>query len=261
MKKFVGTILPIVIVSTMLSLPASAAIRSNVPENVEKFAQSEGLAYSQKMLSIEPTGFGLKNEEEARKLTLGPGLQRHVLDPDKLKSSSASMTSILQPLDEWEFILEKEGQPFTAMTVSKREGKLIVTHIGGRTESLFQAWSVFDKETSEAQPILVSDKNIRYLVGKHKEQEVAIPDLSEDRAVALNNMSNKKLWPVADILKELKAQQAAAQNQPAMTGGSGSVSEQSTDEGNGIPFIPVAIAGLLGLFGIGAYTARKQAKK
>ena len=261
MNKFVYTDLSVVIVSTMLSFPASAAIRSNVPQDVERFAQSEGLSYSWKMLSIDPTGFGLKNEEEVRKLTLGPGLQRHVLDPEKLKSAPASMMSVVKPLNEWEFILEKDGKPFTAMTVSKREGKLVVTKIGGRTESLFQVWSVFDNETNEAQPILVSDKDIRYLVGKQKDQEVAIPDLSEDRAAQLNNMSNKKLWPAADILKELRAQQASAQNQSGTVGGNGSVSAQPTTEGSNFPFIPAAIAGLLGLFGIGAITVRKKAQK
>ncbi|MGB8955861.1 MAG: hypothetical protein WCC10_10845, partial [Tumebacillaceae bacterium] len=99
MKKFICTTLFVGIVLTMLALPASAAIRSNVPQDVEKFAQSDGLADSRKMLAIEPTGFGLKNEEEARKLTLGPGLQNHVIDPEKLKSSSASMMSIVKPLD------------------------------------------------------------------------------------------------------------------------------------------------------------------
>ena len=261
MKKFICTTLSVAFVSTMLALPVSAKIRSNVPQDVEKFAQSEGLAESRKMLAIEPTGFGLKNEEEARKLTLGPGLQLHVIDPEKLKSSSASMMSIVKPLDEWEFILEKDGKPFTAMTVGKREGQFVVTKMGGGTESLFQAWSVFDNETNEEQPILISDKKVRYLVGKHKDQEVAVPDLPVERAAQLNNMSNQKLWSAADILKELRAQQADAPNKLGTVGGTGSVSAQPTAEGSHFPFIPVALAGLFGLFGIGAYTVRKMAQK
>ncbi|MGB8956313.1 MAG: hypothetical protein WCC10_13150, partial [Tumebacillaceae bacterium] len=122
---------------------------------------------------------------------------------------------------------------------------------------------VFDNETNEAQPILISDKNVRYLVGKHQDQEVAVPDLPVERAAQLNNMSNQKLWSAADILKELRAQQADAQNQPGTVGGTGSVSAHPTSEGSQFPFIPVALAlaGLLGFFGMAAYTARKKAQK
>ncbi|MGB8956336.1 MAG: hypothetical protein WCC10_13265 [Tumebacillaceae bacterium] len=263
MKKFVSTAISVFFFSTMLMLPASAAIHSNVPQDVEKFAQSEGLAQAKKMLSIVPADVGLQNVEEVGTLTLGPGLQENMIDWEKLKKSElSSMMSMLKPLQSWDFIIEKDGKPLTSMIVSKRDGKFYVSRIGGKTEAFNQAWNVFDVGTNEVQPTLVVDKNIRYLVGKHKEQEVAVPELTEERAASLKNMSNKKLWPAADIVKTLKDQEeaAAAQNQSGTSGGSGSLSAKPASKDSNFPFIPVA-AGLLGILGIGAYTVRKQTNK
>ena len=248
----------------MISLSASASIHSNVPQDVEKYAASEGLEFAKKMLSLEPAGMVELNVKEIGQLTLGPGLQQHVIDWEKLrKTDASSMLSVIKPIQEWEFILEKDGKPITAMIVKKDQGKLRVSRIGGPADNFLQAWNTFDAGTNAAEPLLVVDMNVRYLVGKHKEQEVAVPDLTQDRADVLNNMTNQKIWPASDLTKALKDQveAAIAQNQSNLAGGSGGASMQLPDEKNNFSFILACAAGLLGVCGIGVYLVRKKANK
>ncbi|MBL0387568.1 hypothetical protein JJB07_13055 [Tumebacillus sp. ITR2] len=246
-----------------MTQPIYASIHSQVSTEVEKFAQTDGVVEAKKLLSLSPTDVGLSNKEEVEQLTLGPGLQIHSIDVEKLrKSTTHSLLSVSKAEQEWEFLLEKDGQAVTSIIIGKENGNYALQRVGGDSKNFLASWEKFDDYVaSKVEPTLVVDKNVRYLVGTVKNQEVAIPDLSGNRNVKLNKVNPIQVSPASEIEKALKENlEADLINQKqgeSQFGSGGNLPEQTPPTNNRFTWITAGFI-VIGLLVISAFKWRRR---
>ncbi|PWK09001.1 hypothetical protein C7459_11467 [Tumebacillus permanentifrigoris] len=126
--------------SASITQPSYASIHSQVPAEVEKFAQTNGVMEAKKLLSLSPSDVGFTSKDEVDQLTLGPGLQIHSIDAEKLRKSTAhSLLSVSKPEQEWEFLLEKDGQAVTSIIIGKEHGNFVLQRAGGDAKNFLSS--------------------------------------------------------------------------------------------------------------------------
>ncbi|MGB8954492.1 MAG: hypothetical protein WCC10_03910 [Tumebacillaceae bacterium] len=264
MKKILFSTLFALAATAQLTLPATAAIHSKVPQDVQQFAEQKGLAEAKKLLSLAPGDIGFSNSEEVNALVLGPGLQTYHIDVEKFnKSHAGSFMSVITPNQEWEFLLQKNDRPVTSLTIIKDKNEFFLKGVGGSSDHIKSAWSQFDSYTvSKVEPALVIDRGIRYFVGTFENREIAVPDLFGNPSMNLKNIASQQVVPASDIMRALKdfdeeIRKNQSQAGELLFGSSGITAEQKTSKNTWTTPLTIAI-GILSVLGISFFALRKK---
>ena len=215
-------------------LTAPNTYASNVPQDVQSFAQGEGLDQFKMMILEDPEGYGYKNEEEVKGVTLGKGFEVYLFDVNKFKNISDSLIDVSKPTAQYDFIVESGGMGKSFLSVERHEGKFRVVLAGGDASRLDESLNVMSKalsvDVSTLDPVLIKDGNIRYLALKVDGKEVNIPDVPREKNSLMGGMDNNQLWDSAktiDFLKEVQAQEVDPN-----TDGAGGYPVISSDKSN-----------------------------
>ncbi|KEO84856.1 hypothetical protein [Tumebacillus flagellatus] len=181
---FAGFALALMMSGVSIPHPVSAAIASNVPPDVQTYAEHEGLQEAKRLLEI--TG------EDVQALTVGPGLQVYLPDVEKTKQSrDGSLLDVLKPIEQWEFVLEANGEPKVLLDVQKQDGQLSLVLTGGSGSTFMEAWESYDQHAT-TPPVLLHDMSARYFVGRQTSAQIAVPD------------SDFQVHPATELLRSLQ---------------------------------------------------------
>ena len=239
---------------------ASAAVQTNVPRDVQKFAETDGIASFKENVMSDPIGFGFANTEELNNASVGLGFQVHYLDADQLQASDGrSLKSVIKPAPQWEFLITTDGKAKTFFTVMRENGQLSVFEAGGKAEDFQLALTSYETYTKQT-PILIKNGFSRYLLSDANNQEVVIPAFSGAKTPNNIKMDNTRVWPASDLVKQFKQIQEQSKQAEGQMGGGvqmGNVPSNADNRGYGMAFA----AGALVLAGAGAYAFRKKTTK
>lgn len=182
------------------------------PEEINSFANAEGLRNLKEMVSEDPIGFGFSGKEEVDHLQLGEGFRINYIDPDKLRlaDKQTSIKSILKETNQWEFVVLSNGKPKSFLTVGYENNALKVTSGGGTSVDFGIAYKkLLSSTTNRSTVTLVHDKGIRILVAEQDKTEMIIPEISPKKSAYLRGIDNTELAASADLMSVLKDAQNA----------------------------------------------------
>lgn len=212
--KYVRFMMMICIGLTCSYFIAPNTYAGSVPQDVQSFAEGEGLDQFKMMILEDPEGYGYKNEEEVKGVTLGRGFEVYLFDVNKFPNISDSLIDVSKPTAQYDFIVKSGGMGKSFLSVERYEGKFRVVLAGGDASRLDESLHVMSKalstDVSTVDPVLIKDGNIRYLAVKVDGKEVNIPDVPREKNSLMGGMDNNQLWDSAktiDFLKEVQAQE------------------------------------------------------
>ncbi|WP_338588225.1 hypothetical protein V6669_22870 [Paenibacillus sp. Y5S-9] len=192
---------------------APSSYASNVPEDVQTFAKGQGLDEFKKMVLDDPMGYGYKNEEEVKSVTLGPGFEVYLFDSEKFEKVSDSLIDVSKPTGQYDFIVQSGGVGKSFLSIEQFEGEFRVVLAGGDASRLDASLNTMTKSLSTdvdtLNPVLIKDGNIRYLAVKINGKEVNIPDVPTEKKSLMGGMDNNQLWDSSktiDFLKDVQSQ-------------------------------------------------------
>lgn len=120
MKRLAKRLMRISLFVVLTVLFCFGLMAEKVPPEVFQAAQ-EGVGNS---------SFGLSTQASLGNPTVNHGFQVYTASPLKLLRST-SLSSVLAPTGLWRFVVEKEGQPVSLITVAEIEGQWKAVSIGG----------------------------------------------------------------------------------------------------------------------------------
>ncbi|MCY9511895.1 C39 family peptidase [Paenibacillus larvae] len=189
---------------------------SDIPLDIQKYAEGTGLEKFKELVLEDPTGYGFQNADEVKKASLGHGFQVHLLDSEKFKNASSSLIEVSKPTGQYEFIILSRGEAKSFLTVEKSEKGIRVVLIGGDATRIGKSLDTINSALSkDHKPILVKDGIIRYLVTKVNEKEVNVPDVPTEKNLGISRMDNNNVWDSDQTIKHLKKVQAERVNPDA----------------------------------------------
>ncbi|WP_342552332.1 hypothetical protein [Paenibacillus sp. FSL R7-0652] len=235
----------------------------SVPQDVQSFAEGEGLDQFKMMILEDPEGYGYKNEEEVKGVTLGRGFEVYLFDVNKFPNISDSLIDVSKPTAQYDFIVKSGGMGKSFLSVERYEGKFRVVLAGGDASRLDESLHVMSKalstDISTVDPVLIKDGNIRYLAMKVDGKEVNIPDVPKEKNSLMGGMDNHQLWDSAktiDLLKEFQAQEVDPNTDGA--GGYPAIhSDKSNKDYTNIALISLIIA-LVGVVVLYMFLKKKE---
>lgn len=150
-------------VSTLFILPVNAN-SDNLPIEI-KNAIEEGHKTFIEVVSKEYEGYGYKKLNDVEKTEVGPGLEIHLIDYDKLANQdNDKMRDIVYPSGEWQFVITLNGKAMSFMHLVKNNNKYEVDLIGGDAKHYTGVFNRIDNSKAIIDPILVFDAGTYYIL-------------------------------------------------------------------------------------------------
>ncbi|CAM4428983.1 hypothetical protein [Paenibacillus tarimensis] len=188
-------------ISMLLSTTEAA-----VPEEVQAYAENEGIASFKATMGEDPKAFDLK-QSQLDQAELGMGFETYRVDHESLKSADRGDTlqSMLVKNEEWTFVVTVDGTPLSLFTVARADNRLEVISGGGAAKELMNAYHTFTTQYPDSKPKLAEIKGIHLFVGNRPDHsEVFLSSL--DHAAGVPSVEIAPTRPlVAALIEQLNA--------------------------------------------------------
>lgn len=221
---------------------------SDIPADIQQYAEGTGLAGFKELVLEDPVGYGFQNADKVKNAILGPGFQVHLFDTEKFKNASSSLIDVSTPTGQYEYIIYTGGQAKSFLSVERYEKGIRIVLAGGNASRIGKSLDTLKKALSgNAKPVLIKDGNVRYLAAKVDNKEVNVPDVPAEKNAVLGGMDNSNVWDSAQTIKQLRQIQAIPVN-PDEDGTGAYPIAPSNAGGNGINYFNISIISVLVAF-------------
>jgi len=208
---------------------------TNIPEDIQKYAEGTGLEEFKKLILEDPVGYGYADKDEVNNVTLGPGFEVHLFDASKFNNVSTSLIDVSKPTGQYEFIVMSNGSGKSFLTIERYEDSFRVVVAGGDASRLAKSLDIMTNTLSTnsdyTDPVLIKDGNIRYLVANLNGKEVNIPDVPAEKNALMGGMDNNQLWDSEKTISFLKQVQSHGGNPDADGTGGYPILESNASNG------------------------------
>ncbi|MFC4322516.1 hypothetical protein [Litchfieldia salsa] len=201
MKMSAITFILFLMLTFVLIVPVSAKNSTNVPDDVQQFAQASGIELFKTSASSDPEGFGFSSIDELNQIELGDGFPVYYVDYMKLKKDKSikELKNMLKPTENWRFFVTTNGQPKSFITVGYENSNLTVVEYGGKSSGLGEAYEQVKRE-NPSDITLVEDSGNKYFVINKDKQLYVVSDVSEFNS----NEPNYDLVPSEKLVEKIK---------------------------------------------------------
>ncbi|PZD93764.1 hypothetical protein DNH61_21415 [Paenibacillus sambharensis] len=190
----------------MISMLLSTTVEAAVPDEVQAYAENEGIASFKARMGEDPEAFDLK-QSQLDQAELGMGFETYRVDHESLKSADRGDTlqSMLVKNEEWTFVVMSEGAPLSLFTVQRDNNGLEVISGGGAARELMNAYHSFTTQYPNSNPKLAEIKGIQLFVGNSPDgSEVFLSSLEHAAGVSSTEIAPTSPL-VAALIEQLNA--------------------------------------------------------